>query len=121
MSKRFVMDPRLTRAERKALNALHRWLHSPVGDDELIEEAQDYHAQMEAEPGSAAECDRLQVEERIAWANGQRMVDVESLGGPGVCRVCGCTDDDCSQCVAKTGEPCHWVESDLCSACEVRP
>lgn len=34
-----------------------------------------------------------------------------------VCRVCQCTDDDCSQCVAKTGTPCHWVEPDLCSAC----
>jgi ParB/RepB/Spo0J family partition protein len=33
------------------------------------------------------------------------------------CRVCGCTDDDCSQCVATSGEPCHWVEDDLCSAC----
>ncbi len=36
---------------------------------------------------------------------------------PMVCRVCGCTDNDCSQCVEKTGEPCHWVEPDLCSAC----
>lgn len=33
------------------------------------------------------------------------------------CRVCGCTDMDCRQCVEKTGEPCHWVEEDLCSAC----
>ncbi|MDR2020651.1 MAG: hypothetical protein LBQ14_07810 [Treponema sp.] len=33
------------------------------------------------------------------------------------CRVCGCTDDDCRQCVEKTGHPCHWVEEDLCSAC----
>ena len=33
------------------------------------------------------------------------------------CRVCGCTDDDCSQCIEKTGEPGHWVEDDLCSAC----
>lgn len=33
------------------------------------------------------------------------------------CRVCGCTDDDCRQCIEKTGEPCHWVEKDLCSAC----
>lgn len=33
------------------------------------------------------------------------------------CRVCGCTDDDCRQCIAKTGEPCTWVEPDLCSAC----
>lgn len=33
------------------------------------------------------------------------------------CRVCGCTDDDCHQCIERTGEPCHWVEEDLCSAC----
>jgi hypothetical protein len=33
------------------------------------------------------------------------------------CRVCGCTDYDCSQCIGKTGEPCSWVEDDLCSAC----
>jgi hypothetical protein len=33
------------------------------------------------------------------------------------CRVCGCTDGDCEQCVAKTGKPCHWIERDLCSAC----
>jgi hypothetical protein len=33
------------------------------------------------------------------------------------CRVCGCTDDDCHQCIEKTGEPCYWVEEDLCSAC----
>ena len=33
------------------------------------------------------------------------------------CRVCGCTDVDCSGCVERTGEPCSWVEADLCSAC----
>lgn len=33
------------------------------------------------------------------------------------CRVCGCTDDDCTQCVELTGQPCIWVEYDLCSAC----
>jgi len=35
----------------------------------------------------------------------------------GKCRVCGCTDDDCKKCIEKTGEPCHWVEPDLCSRC----
>ncbi len=35
------------------------------------------------------------------------------------CRICGCTDDDCRQCIEKTGEPCYWVEPDLCSACAV--
>jgi hypothetical protein len=33
------------------------------------------------------------------------------------CRSCGCTDDDCSGCIARTGEPCHWIEGDLSSAC----
>jgi hypothetical protein len=35
----------------------------------------------------------------------------------GVCRVCGCTDDDCSACVVLTGSPCYWITPDLCSAC----
>lgn len=34
------------------------------------------------------------------------------------CRVCGCTDDDCRQCIERTGEPCYWVQKNLCSACE---
>jgi hypothetical protein len=33
------------------------------------------------------------------------------------CRACGCTDNDCRVCIARTGVPCHWVEADLCSAC----
>lgn len=33
------------------------------------------------------------------------------------CRVCGCTNDDCRQCIDKTGKPCTWIEPDLCSAC----
>src|SRR4051812_11121566 len=36
---------------------------------------------------------------------------------PPACRVCGCTDDDCTDCIRKTGAPCWWVEEDLCSAC----
>lgn len=36
------------------------------------------------------------------------------------CRVCGCTDDDCSQCIAATGIPCSWVEGEdppICTRC----
>lgn len=33
------------------------------------------------------------------------------------CRVCGCTEQDCKGCIERTGEACHWVEPDLCSAC----
>ena len=36
------------------------------------------------------------------------------------CRICGCTDDNCRQCIERTGEPCHWVDEDLCSACAKR-
>jgi hypothetical protein len=33
------------------------------------------------------------------------------------CTVCGCTDDDCSGCIERTGVPCYWVSPTLCSAC----
>lgn len=33
------------------------------------------------------------------------------------CKVCGCTDYDCRQCIEKTGKPCYWFEDNLCSAC----
>lgn len=38
----------------------------------------------------------------------------------GVCRKCGCTDFDCSQCIERTGAPCSWVDAShtLCSACK---
>lgn len=36
------------------------------------------------------------------------------------CRVCGCTEEDCSGCIARTGEPCRWAAPELCSACVCR-
>lgn len=33
------------------------------------------------------------------------------------CRICGCTDQDCSWCIVLQDAPCSWVEPDLCSAC----
>jgi hypothetical protein len=36
-----------------------------------------------------------------------------------MCRKCFCTEDNCIQCIEKTGKPCHWVEEDLCSACVI--
>lgn len=41
-------------------------------------------------------------------------------GNTRTCRQCGCTDDDCSKCIEKTGEPCHWVTEDLCSSCAMQ-
>ena len=43
--------------------------------------------------------------------------DTSSATAVNACRTCGCTDEDCSQCFARTGTPCWWVEADLCSAC----
>jgi len=34
------------------------------------------------------------------------------------CAICGCTDDDCSKCVAVQGIPCHWAAENICSRCE---
>lgn len=36
------------------------------------------------------------------------------------CRLCSCTNDDCRQCIQKTGAPCSWIEEDLCSACAIQ-
>lgn len=32
------------------------------------------------------------------------------------CRRCGCTDNHA--CLGSDGEPCYWVEEDLCSNCD---
>ncbi len=33
------------------------------------------------------------------------------------CKICGCTDDNCLQCIEKTGGPCYWFAPNFCSAC----
>jgi len=37
----------------------------------------------------------------------------------GTCNVCGCTDNDCSQCIEASGEACYWIDDthELCSRC----
>jgi hypothetical protein len=41
----------------------------------------------------------------------------EKLANIRQCKICGCTDDDCSACIENTGHPCTWVNNYLCSAC----
>jgi outer membrane murein-binding lipoprotein Lpp len=53
--------------------------------------------------------------QRGVSAQAQPVFDVRA------CRVCGCTEDDCERCITRTGSPCHWVDYDLCSACETNP
>lgn len=46
--------------------------------------------------------------------------NADDAGEPeNTCEVCGCTDSDCSECLALTGEACHWAneEKTLCSRC----
>lgn len=60
-------------------------------------------AQIEAQDQKMLERDReLEAKAKVGGAT------------PGVCRVCGCTDE----CACPGG--CSWVESDLCSACADR-
>ena len=41
------------------------------------------------------------------------------LAQAGVCRVCGCTDADCSNCIAISGVPCSWADEThtICTRC----
>ena len=45
------------------------------------------------------------------------LLEIDTKPVIGKCKKCGCTDEDCSQCIAKTGGPCHWVAPNKCSAC----
>ena len=40
-----------------------------------------------------------------------------SLKGIRICKVCGCTDDNCSKCIERTGKSCYWINESICSAC----
>lgn len=77
-----------------------------------------FHVATTAEPGARKRGSPVL---EATNALGERLGEVLAGAGGEVafatCRVCGCTDVDCSGCIAKTGEPCHWVEPDLCSAC----
>lgn len=65
----------------------------------------------------------------MAKGKGIPMTAKKRVTRPGQkCRICGCTDEDCSQCIEKTGRPCTWVfesalrspavfDAPLCSAC----
>ena len=53
----------------------------------------------------------------LSFENKNLHIEISQAEEERTCRVCGCTDNDCRQCIAKTGSPCHWVAPDLCSAC----
>lgn len=53
----------------------------------------------------------------LGYMQSPQMIDQQQKTGLQKCRLCGCTNDNCSGCIHRTGEPCHWVDEDLCSAC----
>jgi len=42
--------------------------------------------------------------------------DGTPIGAPRTCRICGCTEEHA--CDQDDGNACHWIEPDLCSACQ---
>ncbi|HKX30634.1 MAG TPA: DUF3102 domain-containing protein [Blastocatellia bacterium] len=73
------------------------------------------------EPSEELEIEDVSEAEVAAESEIEEVSGTEAAADVRACRECGCTEDDCSQCVAKTGSPCHWVEDDLCSACVSEP
>jgi hypothetical protein len=51
------------------------------------------------------------------WLEQKRIYQVTPKTG--FCGVCGCSDLNCKKCIARTGQPCHWLdpEQTVCSAC----
>ena len=76
-----------------------------AGDDEKGERYTSYTKELR-------DCSELYIEDVWNFKLNEKAESEERK-----CRVCGCTQNDCRQCIEKTGEPCHWVEDDLCSAC----
>lgn len=56
----------------------------------------------------------------MAWVRETRALLATIAPELGRCAVCDCTDDDCSGCVERTGEPCYWARPAVCSACADR-
>jgi ParB/RepB/Spo0J family partition protein len=52
-----------------------------------------------------------------AWVEQEKKPVAKEQKAERKCRICGCTEDNCKQCIVKTGKPCTWIEKDLCSAC----
>lgn len=56
-------------------------------------------------------------EDEDAYATPEECSTALMLAGARQCRDCGCSEF--SPCV-QGGEPCHWIQADLCSACAPR-
>jgi hypothetical protein len=94
------------RAAKEALNRILERVTSGAISDEML-----MSAPLEAVEVAVADLLETGLVEGLAEAV------AGALGPDTACRVCGCTETDCSGCIARTGAACSWVENDLCSAC----
>lgn len=118
--------------------SLHRWLlwRDVVGSQQLHEAVQavsDYATRIAGRPPRPGIPLRIQLSMTDQFmlltvrANASTMdqaVSLDAIDGylefnpeARACRRCGCTEY--MACVVD-GVPCHWVDSDLCSACDKR-
>lgn len=99
--------------------AIHAGLHDPDLDalEDLVELIAEEHIAGRGKPPP---------ESPLVVA--ARRDDVAKLAAAGErhCYVCGCTEDNCTQCAIITGEPCTWVPhsrgplgDSLCSVCAI--
>ncbi len=89
----------------------------------LVDEAQKQCAGVDPIiPGTGAKIsDRILTASRSWFAKRPECVGTVLAVKERKCRVCGCTEANCTGCVERTGMACYWVSEDLCSACVSAP
>lgn len=100
----------LTGRPRYTLKHMWRWWAS------LFEEPTDGYVRV------AGVCTPTVVARRVAKLKREALAEASrepACDAVRRCRVCGCTDADCRECIAATGYPCGWVKGEpaLCSRC----
>lgn len=62
---------------------------------------------------------RNRTKQRPKRLRNRRMREIASPGARGVCMRCGCTEQNCRQCVAAQGFACSWANAaqNICSRC----
>jgi ParB/RepB/Spo0J family partition protein len=57
-------------------------------------------------------------DKKVAVVKEAGKILAEKLAPQTACRQCGCTQNNCRQCIEVSGQPCSWVEPALCSSCQ---
>lgn len=110
-----------TGADPRIIAALGRIAQRFESDDEDEEPAPDPEEipQLCQECGATADYDV----DGVGLLCQEHYDELEAEEQENTCEKCGCTDSDCSGCIARTGKSCSWAneEKTLCTACEEEP